>query len=255
MAMMVRPAVAERNYYVPRVQSSPPAPLLQSQALAVADNIYVPVQSLPPPQPMGLEYPDNAVKPSRNANYYYAVAEVVLRVLYFVFSLAALLILLTSKQTIVYWISGISVPPQQVTSTATFTKYSPTFRYFMVAVAASSLYSLVTTILAFINLFNKGFSRSRDLLTQLITTMDVVMLGIVGSASGAASAVTYIGLRGNYNLDWDAICDSYDTFCFHIGFSVISSLLASLVLIILISFSVSSLTNRLASSYGELRSE
>lgn len=81
------------------------------------------------------------------------------------------------------------------------------------------------------------------------------MLGIVGSASGAASAVTYIGLRGNYNLDWDAICDSYDTFCFHIGFSVISSLLASLVLIILISFSFSSVINRLASSYGQLRNE
>lgn len=130
MAMMVRPAVAENNYYVPRVQSSPPPPRPQSQASAVADNIYVPVQSIPPPPPppLALEYPNNTVKPSKNANYYYAVAEVVLRLLYFVFSLAALLILLTSKQTIVYWIYGISVPPQEVTSTATFTNYSPTFR-------------------------------------------------------------------------------------------------------------------------------
>lgn len=69
------------------------------------------------------------------------------------------------------------------------------------------------------------------------------MLGIVGSASGAASAITYVGLRGNNNLDW--ICDYYDTFCFHIGFSVVSSLLASLVLIIIISLSVSRLTQRI----------
>ncbi|KAK1380212.1 hypothetical protein POM88_026956 [Heracleum sosnowskyi] len=103
MAMMVRPAEAERNYHVPRVQSPPPPPRPQSQALAVADNIYVPVQSIPPPSPppppLALENSDNAAKPLQKANYY-AVAEVLLRVFLFVFSLAALLILVTTKQTI-----------------------------------------------------------------------------------------------------------------------------------------------------------
>ena len=104
MATMVRPAVAERNYQVPRVQSPPPPPRPQLQALAVADNTYVPVQSFPPPSPsipppLAIGNQDNAAKPPQKGSYY-LVAEAVLRVLLFLFSLAALLILLTSKQTI-----------------------------------------------------------------------------------------------------------------------------------------------------------
>ncbi|KAL8105257.1 hypothetical protein AgCh_029158 [Apium graveolens] len=110
--MMVRPAVAERNYHESRVQSPvPPPPRRQPQTLALADNIYVPVQSIPPPSPppLALEYSNNAAKPPQKANYY-LVAE--------------------------------------------------------------------------------------------------VMLGIVGSASGAAGAITYVGLRGNSNilLEWSATC-------------------------------------------------
>ncbi|WOH12956.1 hypothetical protein DCAR_0832465 [Daucus carota subsp. sativus] len=255
MATMVRPAVAERNYHVPRVQS-PPRPQLQAQA--VADNTYVPVQSFPPPSPsqppplpLGIQY--NAAKPPQKGNYY-LVAEVVLRILLFLFSLAALLILLTSKQTIELRTRD---PPYHGPFSLKYNTYSPAFKYFLVAVSASSVYSLITTVFAFLNLCIKGSSRSGDVLYQLITTLDVVMLGILGSASGAATAITYVGLRGTSNsvFEWYSICDYYDTFCLHIGLSVISSLLASLVLIILISFSVSSLTQRIASSYAQVRNE
>ncbi|KAK1351867.1 hypothetical protein POM88_053872 [Heracleum sosnowskyi] len=118
MAMMVRPAVAERNYHVPP----------QSQALAVADNIYVPVQSIPPPSPppppLALENSDNAAKPPQKANYY-VVAQVILRVFLFVFSLAALLILVTSKQTIVF---RTRYPPYRAPFYLKFNTYSPAFK-------------------------------------------------------------------------------------------------------------------------------
>lgn len=89
MAMMARPAVAERSYQVPQVQVPPPPLRPQFQAPAVAANIYVPVQSLPPPPPpppLSLEYSVNAVKPQQKANYY-VVAEVVLKIFLFAFAL------------------------------------------------------------------------------------------------------------------------------------------------------------------------
>ncbi|KAL1806635.1 hypothetical protein ACET3Z_029703 [Daucus carota] len=197
MATMVRPAVAERNYQVPRVQSPPPPPRPQLQALAVADNTYVPVQSFPPPSPsqpppLALGIQANAAKPPQKGSYY-LVAEAILRILLFLFSLAALLILLTSKQTIEF---GTDDPPYHGPFSLKYNTYSPAFKYFLVAVSASSVYSLITTVFAFLNLCIKGSSRSGDVLYQLITTLDVVMLGILGSASGAATAITYVGLRG-----------------------------------------------------------
>lgn len=130
MAMMVRPVVAERNYHEPRVQSPPPPPRPQLQTLAVADNIYVPVQSIPPPSPpppppLALEFSDNAAKPPQKAKYY-VVAEVILRVFLFVFSLAALLILLTSKQTIEF--TTIYDPPYRAPFSLKFNTYSPAFK-------------------------------------------------------------------------------------------------------------------------------
>lgn len=128
MATMVRPAVAERNYHEPQVQSAPAPPRPQFQALAVEDNTYVPVQSFPPPSPsqppLALENSDNAVKPPQKANYY-VVAEVILRVFLFVFSLAALLILLTSKQTIEFRTRG---PPYRAPFYLKFNTYSPAFK-------------------------------------------------------------------------------------------------------------------------------
>lgn len=108
------------------MQSSPPPPRAQPQALAVADNIYVPVQSIPPPSPppLALEYSDNAAKPPQKANYY-VVAEVNLRVFLFVFSIAALLILVTSKQTIEF---RTRYPPYHAPFYLKFNTYSPAFK-------------------------------------------------------------------------------------------------------------------------------
>lgn len=127
MAMMVRQAVAERNYQVPQMQARPPPRRTQFQVPAVADNIYVPVQSFPPPPPppLALEYSDNVVKPPQKANYY-VVVEVVLRIFLFVFSLAALLILLTSKQTIEFSTPGD--PSSYAPFSLKFNTYSPAFK-------------------------------------------------------------------------------------------------------------------------------
>lgn len=71
-----------------------------------------------------------------------------------------------------------------------------------------------------------------------------LLLGIVASATGASAEVAYTGFRGNSNVGWNKICNVYDSFCHHIGLSVLSSLFASFVLTFLILLYVSTFSRK-----------
>ena len=60
-----------------------------------------------------------------------------------------------------------------------------------------------------------------------------VFVGIVASATGAAGAVAYIGLKGNSHVGWNKICGVYDKFCRYIGCSIALSSIAAILLVLL----------------------
>lgn len=71
-----------------------------------------------------------------------------------------------------------------------------------------------------------------------------LLLGIVASAAGAAGEVAYIGLRGNSNVGWNKMCNVYDSYCRHVGFSVLCSVFASIVLAFLIMVNIITLSRK-----------
>ncbi|KAJ0231165.1 CASP-like protein 1D1 [Hirschfeldia incana] len=116
-------------------------------------------------------------------------------------------------------------------------------RYFVVALSVACFYSILST-LATVSAFKKPSSCSAILLLNL-AIMDAVMVGIVASATGASGGVAYIGLKGNKNVNWDKICNRYDTFCRHVGGAIAVSLVASIILLLLSIISVLSLYKRI----------
>ncbi|KAM7279512.1 hypothetical protein ACFE04_006646 [Oxalis oulophora] len=164
--------------------------------------------------------------------------DVVLRVLLFAFSLVAVVLMVTSKQTEYVYVAAYKIT---LPLAAKF-QNSPAFIYFVVALSVAGLYSIITA-LASISVIFKPQNSAKFLLQ--FAFWDVIVLGIVASATGTAGAVGYIGLKGNEHVSWNKICNTYDKFCRHVGASVLISLLASIILVLLITLSVISLYKKI----------
>ncbi|PIA61630.1 hypothetical protein AQUCO_00300862v1 [Aquilegia coerulea] len=158
-----------------------------------------------------------------------------LRLLVFASSLTAVLLMVTSKQTEFISVPGI---PIQVPNTAKF-NYTPAFVYFVVALSVAGLHSIVSILGSLV----RKQSHSNKLLFHYIL-MDLLMVGIVVSATGTAGGIAYTGLKGNSHAGWGKICNVYDKFCRYVGISLALSLFASVLLVVLVMLSTYTLYRR-----------
>ncbi|CAH9061650.1 unnamed protein product, partial [Cuscuta epithymum] len=108
------------------------------------------------------------------AEDYYPVVVALLRLLLFVSLAVAVMVMVSSKQTYV-------VVPFEATLAAKFS-YSPAFIYFVAALSVAGFYSIISTVLSFYNLIVKP--ASCPMLMSHFVILDVLMLGIVASATG-----------------------------------------------------------------------
>ncbi|KAE8667957.1 CASP-like protein 1D1 [Hibiscus syriacus] len=155
----------------------------------------------------------------------YSALDVVLRVLLLAASVSAVVVMATSKQTEMVPVPGL--PPNiRVPFSAKF-NHSPAFIYFIAALSLTSLYGIITTLASI------SVSPKTKTILLAFALLDVVFVGIVASATGAAGSVAYIGLKGNSHVRWNKICNVYDKFCRHIGSAVALSLLAAVLLMFL----------------------
>ncbi|KAJ0092225.1 hypothetical protein Patl1_25582 [Pistacia atlantica] len=164
------------------------------------------------------------------------VADAVLRVSLFAATLVAVVVMVTSKQTEVVPVPGAPVGVM-IPHTAKF-HHSPPFVYFVAALSVACLYSIITTLASLSLTLKPAFSKKFFL---HFAFWDILILGVVASAMGAASAEAYNGLRGNRHVGWSKVCPTYDKFCVHVGTSAAVSLLASFILVFLIMLSFFSL--------------
>ncbi|XP_057476982.1 CASP-like protein 1 [Actinidia eriantha] len=182
--------------------------------------------------------PESKVTAATPPPDYLVVADLVLRVLLFALAVAAVVVMVTSEQT---KLIPLPFPPFGSTRPAKFT-HSPAFIYFVAALSVAGLYSILTTAVSFLALLKPGCSTK--LLAHVVIS-DVLILGIVASATGAAGGVAYIGLEGNSHVGWMKICNVYDKFCRHLGAAIIVSLFASVVLVLLVVLSAYSLSKKI----------
>ncbi|KAK1387635.1 CASP-like protein 1 [Heracleum sosnowskyi] len=160
-----------------------------------------------------------------NASVRYMRIEVILRSVLFTATLTSVMALVTSKQT---ELIPIPFPPYG----------SP--KYSLAVLSLACLYSIITTLLCFAALMRRSGSSRKFM--SCVVVIDVLLLGIIASATGVAGEVAYLGLKGNSNVGWHKICNVYDSYCRHIGISVLSSLFTSIVLSILIVFYIVTLS-------------
>lgn len=161
-----------------------------------------------------------------------------LRGLLFALTLIALLVMVFSKQTREDPFPG---PFSGAPAEAKFDNY-PAFIYFVVAFSVACLYSIITALASISVVLKPAFSASFLL---FFVVWDVVMLGLVASATGTAGGVAYIWLKGNSHERRDEFCNVYDKFCQHLETSFAVSILAALVLILLIILSILSLQKKI----------
>ncbi|CAA0381543.1 unnamed protein product [Arabidopsis thaliana] len=107
---------------------------------------------------------------------------------------------------------------------------SPAFIYFVVALVVASFYALISTLVSISLLLKPEFTAQFSI---YLASLDMVMLGILASATGTAGGVAYIALKGNEEVGWNKICNVYDKFCRYIATSLALSLFASLLLLVL----------------------
>ncbi|KAL0548332.1 hypothetical protein IC582_012780 [Cucumis melo] len=163
---------------------------------------------------------------------------VVLRFVVFAAAVSSMVVMVTSKQTVVNKLRGV---PPGIPVQAKF-DHSPAFSYFVAALSLTASYSL-TTGLASVLVIAKPNCSTKCLLHYAI--FDTLILGVVASATGAAGGVAYIGLKGNKHVQWDKVCYAFDKFCRHVGGALATSLFASVVMVFLIWISIISLHARI----------
>jgi len=181
--------------------------------------------------PKAASYEATPPPPPRKAVDLFAV-DVALRFLVFAASLTSVLVIVTSKQTV---FQG-PLPLE-----AKF-NHSPAFIYFVVALSVSGLYAILTT-LASLSVIWKPIFSTKFLLH--FAFWDVLILGLVASATGTAGGVAYIGYKGNEHVRWQKVCSIFDKYCKHVAGSLASSLFASVLLVLLVWLSTFSLHRKI----------
>ncbi|TKY72005.1 CASP protein 1E1 [Spatholobus suberectus] len=68
----------------------------------------------------------------------------------------------------------------------------------------------------------------------LITVLDALMVALLFSGNGAAIAVGILGLQGNSHVHWNKVCNVFGKFCDQVAASLFISLLGSIAFLSLL---------------------
>ncbi|XP_057725241.1 CASP-like protein 1E2 [Arachis stenosperma] len=153
----------------------------------------------------------------------------VLRVLALILTLAASIVVVTNKQTKVVPLKVFdSLPPVNLPVSAKW-HYLSAVLYFLVTNATSCGYAAVSLLLTAAN--RDGKSKH---LRILIFVLDALMVALLFSGIGAASAVGVLGYHGNSHVQWKKVCNVFGKFCHQMVASIGLSLLGSVAFLFLV---------------------
>ncbi|XWS12651.1 hypothetical protein CRYUN_Cryun37aG0108400 [Craigia yunnanensis] len=99
---------------------------------------------------------------------------------------------------------------------------SPTFKYYVIAEAIATGYSLIVLFLS-----------SKSLVWRLIVILDVVIAMLLTSSISAVLAIAQIGKKGNSHAGWLPICGQVPKFCDHVTGALIAGFVAAIVYLVL----------------------
>lgn len=99
----------------------------------------------------------------------------------------------------------------------------------MVTNSIACSYGAVSLILV---LANRG--KKTGYLATTIMILDILILAVLASGIGAASAAGVLGYNGNKHVHWDKVCHIFGKFCHQVSGAVLVSLLGSLAYLLLL---------------------
>ncbi|KAK1282981.1 hypothetical protein QJS10_CPB22g00577 [Acorus calamus] len=144
----------------------------------------------------------------------YVMIQVTLRILAFISTLSAALVMVTNEQHKV--VLGLSW-------NARYT-YSIALRFLVYANFVACAYSILSLPLLVTSASKKPF---------LLFFLDLVVTMLLMSASSAAAAIAYVGKRGEDRMGWMAVCTFVEKFCQKVGVSLVSSFTAFVVMFLI----------------------
>ncbi|KAI3804632.1 hypothetical protein L1987_26330 [Smallanthus sonchifolius] len=170
----------------------------------------------------------------------HGAVDAALRAVVFVGGLAAVIVMVTSKQSKMIQIS----PTMSIPLDANWNQ-SPAYIYYVAAFSVACLYSIITGVSSVLTLKKTGGNSTK--MQFHLAILDSVLLSIVSSAVGAALGVAYIGLKGNSHSFWNEICNAYGSFCHHLSASITMAIISTSALLLLVWLSYYKLLKKIAS--------
>ncbi|XP_061365816.1 CASP-like protein 1B1 [Gastrolobium bilobum] len=159
-----------------------------------------------------------------------------LRVVAFLATASATLVMALNKQTKNLVVATIGSNQITVTLTAKF-QHTPAFVFFVIANGIASLHNLVMITVDILRpqLHNKGLHLG------LIAVLDMMTTALASAGDGAATFMSELGRNGNSHARWDKICDKFEAYCTRGGSALIASFIGIILLLIVTGMSITKL--------------
>ncbi|KAK9267628.1 hypothetical protein L1049_010059 [Liquidambar formosana] len=157
----------------------------------------------------------------------------VLRLLAFLATAAATVVMALNKESKTLVVATIGSTPVTATLTAEF-QHTPAFVFFVVANAVASFHNLLVLVLDFCGqkLDYKG------LRLLMIPILDMMVIALLSGGATAAAFMSELGKNGNSHARWNKICDKFNTFCDHGGGALIASFIGLGLLLVIAVMSI-----------------
>ena len=115
-------------------------------------------------------------------------------------------------------------------------------RYFVASNAIACSYAALSILLLFTS---KG---ENNIFPKMIIILDTLMVALVFSSNGAATAIALMGYKGNSHVQWKEVCSVFGKFCDHGAVAIGLSQLGALAFLLLVLMSALS-SNKRSSNY------
>ncbi|KAG6593161.1 CASP-like protein 1E1 [Cucurbita argyrosperma subsp. argyrosperma] len=156
--------------------------------------------------------------------------DAVLRFLGLVFTLVAAVVVGADNESKIISVTLIkSLPPIHFYASAKW-QYLSAFKYFVVSNCIACAYAAVSLVYS---VATKGY-KDNPMKWMLLMTFDLIMVGLLFSADGAAAAIGVIGRAGNSHMQWIKVCGFFEGYCHHFTAALVISIAGSVMFLCLV---------------------
>ncbi|CAL0302459.1 unnamed protein product [Lupinus luteus] len=155
--------------------------------------------------------------------------EVLLRFLGLSLTLVATIIVGIDKET-----KRISYAGMHFEATAKW-EYMSAIVFFLVSNAIACSYAAASLV---ITAMPKKSNINNNVTLLVVTLLDLVIMALLFSANGAASAVGEIGQHGNSHVQWIKVCNVFYAYCRHMTVALVLSIIGSTIFLLLVALSI-----------------